>query len=318
MGDFNFRLKEIGKSLNQEGLRESIPEGVGTHSKGNQLDQVLSNAETVQWEFDQLRFIDHKMALVRLKIKYQDNDLKMTDKERTVRITEVRKQCWKTFTDKGKKMSSEDLKLPIRRCFEDKLEQSKNLYQKPPQWAVRCRSIGGNGVYLGAKEQWNEAIRDIEHYLGRNDLKGFFCLLKRLTKNKKQAEPIKGLMINGQRVQPGEQTRKQISDFINKLDRDDKKQGTITQIQGDINMIEKESDQKFWEITEVYDSIQQCKFNIAIRQDGFDGKILAKSGLIRENCESNDCRLDEFRKNFPVSKGSQIKTIKQKLRRTIS
>ncbi|KEJ82390.1 hypothetical protein OXYTRIMIC_690 [Oxytricha trifallax] len=208
------------------------------------------------------------MVLVRLKIKYQDEDLKMTGKERTVRITEVRKQWWKTFIDERKHMSLEDLELPIRRCFEDKLEKqtkAKNWYQKPPQWAIKCRGIGRNCAYIDAKEQWSEAIRDMEHWLERNDLKGFFYLVKRLTKNKKQAEPIKGLKINGERVQPGEQTRKQIYDFYNELYRDDKEQGIDTQISGDIRMREKENDQNFWEVSEVYESIQNA---ILTKQSG--------------------------------------------------
>ncbi|KEJ82919.1 hypothetical protein OXYTRIMIC_192 [Oxytricha trifallax] len=55
-------------------------EGVGNHKKDNQLDQVFSNEETIQ-----LRLTDYKMVLAGLKIKYQDEDLKMTDnKERIV------------------------------------------------------------------------------------------------------------------------------------------------------------------------------------------------------------------------------------------
>ncbi|KEJ82866.1 hypothetical protein OXYTRIMIC_780 [Oxytricha trifallax] len=41
MGEFNFHLKELSKRLKKEGQKESIPEGVGTHSKGNQLDQIF-------------------------------------------------------------------------------------------------------------------------------------------------------------------------------------------------------------------------------------------------------------------------------------
>ncbi|KEJ82793.1 hypothetical protein OXYTRIMIC_482 [Oxytricha trifallax] len=107
---------------------------------------------------------------------------------------EVGKQCWKILIDEGKQMSSEDLELPIRRCFEKKLEKqtkAKNWCQKPPQWTIKCRSIGNNGAYLDAKEQWNEAIRDMEHCLERNDLKGFIYLEKRLKKKKSKQNPPK-------------------------------------------------------------------------------------------------------------------------------
>ncbi|KEJ82566.1 hypothetical protein OXYTRIMIC_040 [Oxytricha trifallax] len=185
MGDFNFHLKEIGNRLKQEGLQESIPEGVGTHSKGNQLDQIFSNVESIQWELEQLRLTDQKFVLVSLKIKYQDDDLRLIDKEKTVRITEVRKQCWKTFIEKGKKLSLEDQESPIRRCFQDELEKRvkvKNWYLKPPQWAIKCRGSDKNSAYMDSKEQWNEAIRDMEHCLERNDLRGFLYLVKRLKK----------------------------------------------------------------------------------------------------------------------------------------
>ncbi|KEJ82920.1 hypothetical protein OXYTRIMIC_195 [Oxytricha trifallax] len=187
-----------------------------------------------------------------------------------------------------------------------------NWHQKPLQWPIKCRSVCSNGEYINKKEQWNEAIRDMEHCLERNELKGFCYLVKGLTKNKKQAEPIKGLMINGERVQQGEETEsKYVISTMN-----------YTQKIGN-----KEQSQKYLEIL-----IQQKKkairnfgksqkyitvFNKAIGQDGFDGKILAKSGMIRE-CESKDFRLDEFGKSSPASKGRKINTVKQKLGITIS
>ncbi|KEJ83111.1 hypothetical protein OXYTRIMIC_049 [Oxytricha trifallax] len=71
----------------------------------------------------------------------------------------------------------QDLDFQIRRCFEDKLEKQskeKNQYQQPPYWSVKNNVKNGNSVYQDIKQQWNEAIQDMEHCLDRNDLKGFF------------------------------------------------------------------------------------------------------------------------------------------------
>ncbi|KEJ82413.1 hypothetical protein OXYTRIMIC_416 [Oxytricha trifallax] len=76
-------------------------------------------------------------------------------------------------------------------------------------WAVKNNINKGNSQFQDKKQQWNEAIRDMEHCLDRNDLKGFFYLVKRLTKNQKQSQPIKGLTINEERVQPGNRLQNQ-------------------------------------------------------------------------------------------------------------
>ncbi|KEJ82467.1 hypothetical protein OXYTRIMIC_631 [Oxytricha trifallax] len=86
MGDFNFPIKDLGKTLNKEGLKESIPEGMVTHTRGNQLDQIFSNMQTVSWETRQLSQMDHKLIQVKLKIKLQESDQKLSDKERTIRF----------------------------------------------------------------------------------------------------------------------------------------------------------------------------------------------------------------------------------------
>ncbi|KEJ82986.1 hypothetical protein OXYTRIMIC_793 [Oxytricha trifallax] len=248
MGDFNFHLKDFGKRLKKEGLMQSIPEGVGTHTKGNQLDQIFSNAETREWKLDQLRLTDHNLVQVKLVMKFTNNDLKMTDKEKTVRISDVRKQCWKTFIEEKQDMRPEDLEMPIRNCFESKLEKqskAKNWYQQPPYWAVRNNIKNDNSAYQDTKQQWNEAIRDMEHCLDRNDLKGFFYLVKRLTKNQKQSQPIKGLTIEQERIQPGEQTLEKVVEFYNKLFADDRIQDQARKKQSDTVMNNEQNGEQF-------------------------------------------------------------------------
>ncbi|KEJ82967.1 hypothetical protein OXYTRIMIC_243 [Oxytricha trifallax] len=136
MGDFNFHIKELGKRLNTEGLRESIPVGVETHTKGNQLDQIFSNVETASWETCQLKQTDHKLVQVKLKIKFHENDFKLSDREQQIRISDIRKQCWQTFMNEKRELTLEDLDQPIQKCFVEKLERhfkGKNWYQQPPE-----------------------------------------------------------------------------------------------------------------------------------------------------------------------------------------
>ncbi|KEJ82730.1 hypothetical protein OXYTRIMIC_712 [Oxytricha trifallax] len=286
MGDFNFHIKELSKRLRKEGLRQSIPEGLETHSRGNQLDQIFSNAETIEQELDQLKLADHKLQQAKLKIKFHENDLKMTDREKTIRISDVRKQCWKTFIEEGRELKQEELEQPVRKCFEDKLEKqskTKNWYQQPPQLAVRNNITSNNIFYLDTKEQWKEAIRDMEHCLGRNYLKGFFYLVKRLTKNKKSAQPIKGLTIKDERVQTGEQTLKVVLEYYNQLFKDDRNQDErqVLAKQSDTAMIKQPISQEFCDEADVARSISECIFNKAIGHDGFDGKMLVKNEKLK-------------------------------------
>ncbi|KEJ82406.1 hypothetical protein OXYTRIMIC_629 [Oxytricha trifallax] len=64
----------------------------------------------------------------------------------------------------------------------------------------------------------------MEQYLENNDVKGFFCLVKRLTKSRKQSESIKGFTRNGERINLGEESLEKILTFYNKLYQDDRKE----------------------------------------------------------------------------------------------
>ncbi|KEJ82933.1 hypothetical protein OXYTRIMIC_005 [Oxytricha trifallax] len=88
MGDFNFFMKEIGKRLQKQGLIQSVPVGVETHTKGNQLDQVYMNVETISWETSQLKSTD----INQFKLNQSSSSMKMTQNYQTKR----RRQEFKT------------------------------------------------------------------------------------------------------------------------------------------------------------------------------------------------------------------------------
>ncbi|KEJ82713.1 hypothetical protein OXYTRIMIC_326 [Oxytricha trifallax] len=144
MGDFNFRIKELGKILNKEGLRESIPEGVVTHSRGNQFDQIFLNVQTLSCEKNLLKQTYHKFIQVKLKIKYKNDYYRQADKERTISISDIKKQCWKTLIEEGRVLTLEDLDTPIQQCFMDKTgrqTRGKIQYQRPLEWFVKAMEI---------------------------------------------------------------------------------------------------------------------------------------------------------------------------------
>ncbi|KEJ82925.1 hypothetical protein OXYTRIMIC_810 [Oxytricha trifallax] len=280
MGDFNFHLKDFGKRLKKEGLMQSIPEGVGTHTQGNQLDQIFSNAETREWKLDQLRLTDHNLVQVKLVMKFTNNDLKMTDKEKTVRISDVRKQCWKTFIEEKQDMRPEDLEcqqeIALKANWKNKVKQR----------------IGINNHHIGPLEITQRMIIALTKTLNNNGKKrqgiwsialigtiqkDFFYLVKRLTKNQKQSQPIKGLTIEQERIQPGEQTLEKVVEFYNKLFADDRIQDQARKKQSDTVMYNEQNGEQFCVETDVDKGITECNFNKAIGQDGFDGKMLAKS-----------------------------------------
>ncbi|KEJ82403.1 hypothetical protein OXYTRIMIC_806 [Oxytricha trifallax] len=283
MGDFNFHIKDLGKRLNKEGLKESIPEGVVTHTRGNQLDQIFSNVETVSWETSQLSQTDHKLIQVKLKIKYQESDLKLSDRERTIRISDVRKQCWKTFIEEGREMTEEDLNQPIQKCFEDKIGKQfkrRNWYQQPPEWAIKCNGTAAGNVIQDTKTKWKDAMRDLEQCLERNDVRGFFYLVKRLTKSQKQAQSIKGLTIKDERTEIGDHTKEQVLKYYRELFRDNREQKERDRNKKDTVMIDEQDKENLCDEADVEKSIQECNFNKAIGPDGFDGKMLNKSKTI--------------------------------------
>ncbi|KEJ82655.1 hypothetical protein OXYTRIMIC_759 [Oxytricha trifallax] len=248
IGDFNFHIKDLGKRSNRQGLKESIPEGVETHTKGNQLDKIFTNTQSVKWETSQLRLTDHKLVQVILKINYQDDDLKLADRERTIRVTDIRKQCWKTFIEEGRELSLKDLDNPIQKCFEDKIEKQvkgKNWYQQPPEWFLRNNGTSQANIFQEMKIKWREAINNLEQCLDKNDLKGFFHMVKRLTKSQKDSQPIKGLTIKDERVEAGEDTRKKIVEFYSQLFKDKREHKDTLQTKKDITMLDEQETEKF-------------------------------------------------------------------------
>ncbi|KEJ82587.1 hypothetical protein OXYTRIMIC_116 [Oxytricha trifallax] len=103
-------------------------------------------------------------------------------------------------------LSEQDLDNPIQKCFEGRLEKhskTKHWFNKHPKWAIRTNNQATNKSFQEAKEKWNEAIRNMEQCLEKNDVKGFFYLFKRVTKSRKYSEPIKGLTSNGERINLG-------------------------------------------------------------------------------------------------------------------
>ncbi|KEJ82964.1 hypothetical protein OXYTRIMIC_648 [Oxytricha trifallax] len=285
MGDFNYHIKDLRKRLHKEGLQESIPQGVETHNKGNQLDQIFSNVETISWETYQLRLKDHKLIIAKLRIKYQDRDLKLSDKEKNYRVSDISKQCWRTYIDAKRELFEEYLENAIQKCFEEKLEKhskTKHWYNQPPDWVLKGSGQSQNNQFSETKSQWNEAIRDMEQCLERNDVKGFFYMVKRLTKSKKQSEPIKGLTISRDRVKLGEETQEQIMKFFNQLYKDLRDANQKISRLGDQAMMCEDRDEKFCIIEEVERSIRECNFNKAIGPDGFHGKMLTKSEKTRK------------------------------------
>ncbi|KEJ82843.1 hypothetical protein OXYTRIMIC_007 [Oxytricha trifallax] len=147
--------------------------------QGNQLDQIFSKVESMKWELDQLRLIDHKIIMATQKIKYQDDDLKMAEQERNVRISDIRKQCWKAFIEEVRELKEQDLEWPVRRCFEEKLEKqskARNWCQQPSEWEVKDSRDRRYSTYQDTKQQWKEAIRNMKQCLDRKDMKGLFYL----------------------------------------------------------------------------------------------------------------------------------------------
>ncbi|KEJ83059.1 hypothetical protein OXYTRIMIC_112 [Oxytricha trifallax] len=267
MGDFNFPIKDKGKILNKEGLKESIPEGVETHKKGSQLDQIYSNVETINWETWQLRLTDHKLIQVNIRINFQDDDLKITDRERTIRITDIRKQSWKTFVEGGRELTLEDLDNPIQKCFSDKIEKQvrgTNWCQQPPEWVLRNNGTSQTNVFQEFKTKQKEATNDLEHCLDKNDLKGFFYMAKRLTKSQKDSQPIKGLKIKEKRIEAGEITRKTVVEFYTQLFKDKGEQQLKIENKRDVVMIDEKEGEKFCETKDAELSIQECNFKKAI------------------------------------------------------
>ncbi|KEJ82495.1 hypothetical protein OXYTRIMIC_092 [Oxytricha trifallax] len=95
---------------------------------------------------------------------------------------------------------------------------------------------------------------------------------------------MKGLTINEERVQQGDQTIKNVTRFYNKLFEDDKsKNNQMTKIKyGDIAMVNEQDSQSFCQVQDVMKCIAECNLNKAKGQDGFDGKILSKSESMRK------------------------------------
>ncbi|KEJ82596.1 hypothetical protein OXYTRIMIC_367 [Oxytricha trifallax] len=127
----------------------------------------------------------------------------------------------------GRMLSEEDLDNPIQKCFQEILEKhskSEHWYNKPPEWVIRTNNQSTNKSFQDAKEKLNEAIRNMELCLVKNDVKGFYYLVKRLTKSRKQSEPIKGLTSIGERINLGEESLEKILTFYYKIYQDDRKQ----------------------------------------------------------------------------------------------
>ncbi|KEJ82658.1 hypothetical protein OXYTRIMIC_022 [Oxytricha trifallax] len=97
------------------------------------------------------------------------------------------------------------------------IRKAKQWYNQPPQWVIRKNKLEPNNPFQEKKAEQNNAIRDMEQSLDRNDIKGFFYLVKKLTKNRKQAEQIKGIQLKGERMKLGEETERKIIEFYNNL-----------------------------------------------------------------------------------------------------
>ncbi|KEJ83174.1 hypothetical protein OXYTRIMIC_268 [Oxytricha trifallax] len=124
--------------------------------------------------------------------KISRKELKVKRQKQCYRISDIRKQGWKTFIEEEKRLTEKDLDNPIIKCFEEKLERHRKIkhwYNQPTDQAIRNNKTGLNNQYEERKTQWNDAIQDKEQSQERNDLQGFFYLVKRQTKSKKYQRP---------------------------------------------------------------------------------------------------------------------------------
>lgn len=75
MGDFNDKIQQIDEELNLRGLKPTIPKIVGTHNKGNRLDQFFSNTPIQNWTLVQDKMTDHYPLVMDVAVTKTENDL---------------------------------------------------------------------------------------------------------------------------------------------------------------------------------------------------------------------------------------------------
>ncbi|KEJ82822.1 hypothetical protein OXYTRIMIC_135 [Oxytricha trifallax] len=202
----------------------------------------------------------------------------LADKERKIRISDIRKQCWKTFIEKGRELTLEDLVTPIQQCFMDKIgrqTKEKKWYERLLERFVKSNGNKTYSAFEDTKVKWKEAIIDLEKCLDRNDLKGFFQMFKILIKNQMQAQPIKGITIKQERLEPGEE-KKEESRILHLTIQKNRQCKSKETSKKDAIMIDEEQKGKFCEEQEVEKSIREFNFNNCISPDRFDGEMLLK------------------------------------------
>ncbi|KEJ82956.1 hypothetical protein OXYTRIMIC_188 [Oxytricha trifallax] len=147
----------------------------------------------------------------------------MTDTEKTIRISDIKKQCWKSFIEEDRELNQEVLEQPVKKCYEDKLEnkaKQRIVFNNQHNGLLRITfQVITASNYIprsrGKKqlETWN---------IAQEEMTSKVLFVKRRTKNKKKALPIKGMIIRDERVQPGEQNMKIVLDYQNQLFEDDR------------------------------------------------------------------------------------------------
>ncbi|KEJ82826.1 hypothetical protein OXYTRIMIC_506 [Oxytricha trifallax] len=161
-GGLKLPNQRIGKKIEQRGPQRIYTKRSGDSQRGNQLDQIFSNVETFSRRTSQLNQPDHKLIQAKLKIKYQESDFKLSDKEKTIRISYLRKQCWKRQRKGDDRRTPE---LTDIQCFEDKIGKQfrgRNWYQQAPEQAIKSNGTVAGNIIQDTKTKWKEAMRDIE------------------------------------------------------------------------------------------------------------------------------------------------------------
>ncbi|KEJ82682.1 hypothetical protein OXYTRIMIC_436 [Oxytricha trifallax] len=116
---------------------------------------------------------------------------------------------------------------------------------------------------------------------GQERFKGFFYMEKILKKIQKQTKQVKGITINQERLEPGEEIKRKIVEYYTQLYRDNRECKSRETSKKDAIMIDEQQKSKFCEEQEAERSIREFNFfNKAKVPDGFDGKMLLKSQKI--------------------------------------
>ena len=201
MGDFNNHLPKVKEMLTPLRLTEVVHDGIDTHNRGNQLDQMFTNLELasqpklVRYEVAS----DHDAIIADLYLE-GESGTKCLDQQDTFFTQGDVRLAWTKETALISRLRSDPhiWKNPVKDVLMPKLPKRRVLshFWKPvPEWY--CNGDKSNAQVIGERNlnNWRNKIRQLEKAVAEKNLKLCKQLIQQITKFDTGGAFVKSLLM---------------------------------------------------------------------------------------------------------------------------